>query len=81
MPSKADAKLQNQIREAIKQKFSDNDPLDWPMLYKLKLKYCYPLANFQADSKKNPEQIDFRDKKKEVLIELIDVLDDNNAYD
>lgn len=51
------------------------------MLYKLKLKYCYPLANFQADSKKNPEQIEFRDKKKEVLIELIDVLDDNNAYD
>ena len=51
------------------------------MLYKLKLKYCYPLANFQADSKKNPEQIEFRDKKKEVLIELIDVLDENQAYD
>lgn len=51
------------------------------MLYKLKLKYCYPLANFQADSKKNPEQIDFRDKKKEVLIELIDILDETSAYD
>ena len=25
--------------------------------------------------------MEYRDKKKEVLIELIDILDDNNAYD
>ena len=39
--------------------------------------YCYEQANFQADSKKNPEQQEFREKKRETLIELIDVLDEN----
>ena len=43
--------------------------------------YCYNPANFQADSKKNPEAIEFKDKKREILIELIDILDDNQAYD
>ena len=81
MSSKIDSKLQSQINEAVKQKFSDNDPQDWPLLYKLKLKFCYSQANFQAESKKNPEQIEFRDKKKEVLIELIDVLDEGGAHD
>lgn len=39
------------------------------------------MANFQADSKKNPDQVEFKDKKRETLIELIDVLDDSEAYD
>jgi hypothetical protein len=39
--------------------------------------YCYNPANFQADSKKDPEAVDFKDKKREILIELIDILDDN----
>ena len=43
--------------------------------------YCYNPANFQADSKKDPEAVDFKDKKREILIELIDILDDNQAYD
>ena len=47
----------------------------------MKLKYCYTPANFHADSKKQPEQVDFRDKKREVIIELIDILDDPNAPD
>ena len=47
----------------------------------MKLKYCYTAANFHADSKKQPEQVEFRDKKREVMIELIDVLDDPSAVD
>jgi hypothetical protein len=47
----------------------------------LKLKFCWKAANFQADAKKNPEQIEFRDKKREILIELIDILDDNEAHE
>jgi len=47
----------------------------------MKLKYCYAAANFHADSKKQPEQVEFRDKKREVMIELIDVLDDPSAVD
>ena len=50
-------------------------------MYKLKLMYCHKSSNFQADSKKNPELIEFRDKKRETLIELIDVLDDGHAHD
>jgi hypothetical protein len=47
----------------------------------MKLKFCYEPANFHADSKKQPEQVEFRDKKREVMIELIDVMDDPNAVD
>ena len=47
----------------------------------MKLKFCYNPANFHADAKKQPEQIEFRDKKREVMIELIDVMDDPNAVD
>ena len=50
-------------------------------MYKLKLKFCHQVANFQADSKKQPEQVEFKDKKRETLIELIDILDDSEAYD
>lgn len=45
----------------------------------MKLKFCYEPANFHADSKKNPEQIEFREKKRETLIDLIDALDDPSA--
>ena len=47
----------------------------------MKLKFCYTPANFHADSKKQPEQVEFREKKREVMIELIDILDDPNAVD
>lgn len=47
----------------------------------MKLKYCYTPANFHADAKKQPEQIEFREKKREVMIELIDIMDDPNAVD
>lgn len=69
--------LQAKINAASKQTFVDTDPGKWASLFKLKLLYCYNPANFQADSKKNPEQVEFKDKKRETLIELIDVLDDN----
>ena len=45
----------------------------------MKLQFCHQIANFQADSKKDPEAIEFRDRKRETLIELIDVLDDSSA--
>ena len=57
--------------------YIDSDPQKWSTLFKLKLMYCYNPANFQADSKKDPEAVDFKDKKREILIELIDILDDN----
>jgi hypothetical protein len=59
----------------------DNIPEKWSDIFKLKLIYCHRIANFQAEQKKEPEQVDFRDKKREVLIELIDVLDESSAYD
>ena len=49
--------------------------------FKIKLKFCYEPANFHADAKKNPEQIEFREKKRETLIDLIDAMDDPNAQD
>lgn len=73
--------LQAKITAASKQAFNDIDAEKWASLFKLKLKFCYNPANFQADSKKNPEQQEFRDKKRETLIELIDVLDENQAYE
>lgn len=45
----------------------------------MKLQFCHQIANFQADSKKDPEAIEFRDRKRETLIELIDILDDSSA--
>jgi hypothetical protein len=54
----------------------DADPSKWAALYKLKLKYCHQIANFQAESKKNPDEVEFRERKRECLIELIDILDD-----
>jgi len=47
----------------------------------MKLIFCYNPANFHADAKKQVDQIEFREKKREVMIELIDVVDDPQAVD
>ena len=57
----------------------DVDNEQWPELYKIKLQFCYEPANFQADSKKNPDQMEFKEKKREIMIELIDILDDGEV--
>ena len=41
--------------------FADVDPSEWASIYKLKLKFCYRHANFQADPKKHPEQVEFKE--------------------
>ena len=81
------------VQKAVGQEFSgtwkfvdckhllDNNVEKWSDLFKLKLIYCHRIANFQAEQKKEPEEVDFRDKKREVLIELIDVLDESSAFD
>lgn len=43
--------------------------------------YCHKAANFNSDAKKHPEDAEFREKKRETLIELIDVLDEGSAGD
>ncbi len=53
----------------------DIDPDKWKILYVTKLKACYKLADF-SDSKKDQE---FKDQKKDTLIDVIDVLDDPAA--
>ena len=45
----------------------------------MKLQFCYEAANFQADAKKNPEQVEFKEKKRETMIELIDILDEGET--
>ena len=50
----------------------DVDPEDWRKLYVAKLHACYKPADF-SDSKKDSE---FKEQKKDTLIDLIDVLDD-----
>lgn len=54
------------------------DPEDWRKLYVAKLHACYKAADF-TDNKKDTE---FKDQKKDTLIDLIDVLDDpvSNQY-
>mmetsp|Transcript_12771 Transcript_12771/g.21576 ORF Transcript_12771/g.21576 Transcript_12771/m.21576 type:complete len:252 (+) Transcript_12771:237-992(+) len=76
-----DPSVNQEVLQAVNQKFNDCDPSAWQRMYKLKLIYCHKAANFQADSKKDPDLIEYRDKKRETLIELIDVLDDGNAHD
>ena len=44
-------------------------------LYIAKMKACYKLADF-SDIKKDTE---WKDKKKDALIDLIDILDDSNS--
>ena len=69
------------IRRRANSGFVDIDPKQWPQNYKLKLRFCWRIANFQADAKKNPEMIEFKEEKRNILIELIDVLDDPEAVD
>lgn len=45
----------------------------WKVLYIAKLKACHKLADF-TDSKADT---DWKEQKKETLIEIIDILDDN----
>ena len=47
----------------------------WRTLYLAKLKACYKIADF-SDSKKD---VEWKEQKKEILIEIIDILDDNAA--
>lgn len=56
-------------------KWIDVDIEKWKQLYVAKLKACYRMADF-TDSKK--EQ-DFKDFKKDTLIEIIDILEDPGA--
>jgi hypothetical protein len=48
------------------------EPDKWKLLYTAKLKACYKLADF-SEAKKDQE---FKDQKKDTLIDLIDILDD-----
>ena len=47
----------------------------WKSLYIAKLKACWKHADF-TDSKKD---LEFKDQKKETLIEIIDILDESVA--
>lgn len=60
-------------------KIIELEPADWAENYKMKLRFCWKIANFQADTKKNPEEVEFREQKRNILIELIDILDNNEA--
>jgi len=53
----------------------DSDPSKWQLLYIAKLRACFDIADF-TDAKKDSE---FKENKKECLIELIDILDENEA--
>lgn len=55
----------------------DSDTSKWQLIYLAKLKALYEIADF-SDQKKD---IDFKENKKECLIEVIDVIDDNEAVD
>jgi serine/threonine-protein phosphatase 2A regulatory subunit B' len=58
--------------------FVDSDSKKWTIIYLAKLRACkMHMADF-TDLKKD---IDMKDEKKECLIELIDVLDENEATD
>jgi len=51
------------------------EPEKLKALYVAKLRACYKLADF-SDSKKDSE---FKEQKKECMIDLIDTLDDANV--
>mgnify|MGYP006084030753 CR=1 FL=1 len=56
----------------------DVESRKWPIIYLAKLRVCRTqMADF-TDGKKDA---DLKDDKKECLIELIDVLDENDAAD
>jgi hypothetical protein len=50
------------------------EPEKWKSLYTAKLRACYRAADF-SDSKKD---LEFKEQKKETMIDLIDTLDDTN---
>ena len=53
------------------------DPSKWQILYLAKLKACHQIADF-SDAKKD---LELKDNKKETLIEIIDLLDEQEAPD
>ena len=53
------------------------DPSRWQILYLAKLRACHTIADF-GDSKKDTE---LKENKKECLIEIIDLLDEQEAPD
>ena len=57
--------------------YADVDPTKWQILYLAKLKACHTIADF-SDSKKD---LELKDNKKETLIEIIDLLDEQEAPD
>lgn len=56
----------------------DIDSKKWPIIYLAKLRACSTHFPDFTDVKKD---LDMKDEKKECLIELIDVLDENEAID
>jgi hypothetical protein len=52
----------------------DVDPEKLKILYVAKLRACYRAADF-SDTKKDTE---YKEQKKETMIDLIDILDDTN---
>ena len=55
----------------------DVDASRWQILYLAKLRACHAIADF-ADSKKD---LELKEDKKECIIELIDLLDEQDAPD
>ena len=55
----------------------DSDKSKWQLIYLAKLKALYEIADF-SDPKKD---IDFKENKKECLIDVIGFIDDNEAVD
>lgn len=53
----------------------DSDPSKWQLLYVAKLRACMEIADFTEPKK----DIELKENKKECLIELIDILDENDA--
>ena len=49
------------------------EPEKWRILYTAKLRACYRAADF-SDSKKD---LEYKEQKKETMIDLIDILEDN----
>jgi len=66
----------SKVNQALKLIHLDSDSKKWQILYLAKVKACSThFADF-TDAKKD---IELKDDKKECLIELIDVLDENDA--
>lgn len=62
-------------RKALSLQFLDVDCDRWKPLYIAKLRSCYKQADF-SDTKKD---LEFKEHKKEAMIDLIDILEDGNA--